>query len=173
MRWIRGGIGRRRLWGAWERSASCLWLYSEYYMGQRPPIQHAAALKAHGEWIPGLIDPSSRQRKQADGERMIEMYGREGLDLFPADNAVDTGIDDCYGMMATGRLKVSRALQNFRFEYSIYRRDEKGRVVKRSDHLMDCMRYLVNSGLDIAKTETEASPTQWRQHGIADTDAGF
>ena len=168
------GWGRTAaLWAAWDRTADVIYLYSEYYMGQRPPLVHAAAIKAHGKWIPGVMDPSARNRKLDDGERMIDLFAREGLELYPADNAVDTGIEDCYGRMATGRLKVSRALQNFRFEYSIYRRDENGKIVKAHDHLLDCMRYIVNSGLEIAKTETRATVNRWSQAGVADREAGF
>jgi hypothetical protein len=36
-------------------------------------------------------------------------------------------------------------------EHRIYRRDENGKVAaNQEDHLMDCMRYLVLSGLDVA-----------------------
>jgi hypothetical protein len=39
-------------------------------------------------------------------------------------------------------------------EYRLYRRDEKGRIVKANDHLMDATRYAVRSGLTRAKTQT-------------------
>jgi hypothetical protein len=35
----------------------------------------------------------------------------------------------------------------------VYRRDEKGNIVKKADHLMDAMRYFVVSGRDIARTK--------------------
>jgi hypothetical protein len=37
----------------------------------------------------------------------------------------------------TGRLKVFSTLGNWLVEFRIYRRDEKNRVVKKGDHLMD------------------------------------
>jgi hypothetical protein len=42
-------------------------------------------------------------------------------------------------------------LLNFFNEYRLYRRDENGRIVKKHDHLMDVMRYLVRSGRTVAK----------------------
>jgi hypothetical protein len=33
----------------------------------------------------------------------------------------------------------------------MYRRDDKGRVVKKNDHLMDASRYLIGTGRDIAR----------------------
>ena len=43
-------------------------------------------------------------------------------------------------------------------EYRLYRRDEKGRVVKENDHLMDASRYLNSTGFDYAiiKPKTRA-----------------
>ena len=45
------------------------------------------------------------------------------------------------------------SLQNWLSEFRIYRRDEKGRIVKQSDHLMDATRYLILSGLQVACRE--------------------
>ena len=35
-------------------------------------------------------------------------------------------------------------------EYRNYHRDDKGRIVKKNDHVMDCTRYLVIHGLQRA-----------------------
>lgn len=54
--------------------------------------------------------------------------------------------------MTTGKLKVFRSLTEWLAEFRIYRRDEKGQVVKQNDHLMDTTRYLVRSGKSHEKT---------------------
>ncbi len=138
------------LWGAWDRDNDTIYLYAEYYRGQAEPAVHAAAVKARNDWIPGVIDPAARGRSQIDGTRLIEQYDALGLDLNPAKNAVEAGIYAVWERLSTGRIKVVRSLHSFLAEYRIYRRDEKGAIVKDSDHLMDCVRYLVMSGLDRA-----------------------
>ena len=50
-------------------------------------------------------------------------------------------------MLSTNRLKVFGSLVNWFSEFRIYRRDENGQIVKDKDHLMDCTRYLIMSGL--------------------------
>jgi hypothetical protein len=50
-------------------------------------------------------------------------------------------------------MKVFNSCQHWLDEFGIYRRDEKGKVVKKDDHLMDATRYLIMSGLRIASTE--------------------
>lgn len=133
------------LWGAWDRSTDTVYLYTEHYRGQAEPSIHATAIKARGTWIPGVIDPAARGRAQKDGEQLIESYRALGLNLVPADNAVEAGIYAVWERLSTGRLKVFRTLQNWQNEYRLYRRDENGKIVKEFDHLMDCCRYLCMS----------------------------
>ena len=152
--WNRTGA----LWGAWDQQSDVVYLYSEYYRGQAEPVIHAEAIKARGEWIPGVIDPAARGRSQKDGTRLIDDYIDFKLKLNYAINAVESGILAVWQRLSTGRLKVFTGLQNFLTEYRIYRRDEKGNIVKENDHLMDCCRYLMSSGLAIATT---APPEAW------------
>lgn len=141
------------VFGAVNRDTDEVFLYSEHYRGQAEPAIHTAAIKGRGEWIPGAIDPASRGRAQKDGEQLLQSYQDLGLDLLPADNGVESGIYDVWERMSTGRLKVFKSMQNWLNEYRIYRRDEKGRIVKEHDHAMDATRYLVKSGLDIARVQ--------------------
>ncbi|MNL64102.1 Terminase-like family protein [compost metagenome] len=68
--------------------------------------------------------------------------------------------------MSTGRLKVFASCRNWIDEYRIYRRDDKGRIVKERDHLMDATRYLVKTGLSLARVKprpsTQGRSGSWR-----------
>lgn len=141
------------VWGAWNRDNDTVYLYDEYYVSEAPPQVHADAIKGRGEWIPGVIDPAARGRSQMDGRRFIEEYAALGLDLHPANNEVEAGIFAVYRRLISGRLKVFTTLSNWRSEVRLYRRDEKGKVVKERDHLMDAARYLIMSGMGRAITE--------------------
>jgi len=136
------------LWGARDNETGIVYLYSEYYRGQAEPVIHAQGIRSRGDWIPGVIDPASRGRNQFDGSRLIETYRELGLILTDSKNAVEAGIYETWQMLSNGRLKVFNSLVNWLMEFRIYQRDEKGKVVKQNDHLMDCMRYLVLSGLN-------------------------
>lgn len=141
------------LWTAWDRQSDIVYLYAEHYRGQAEPAVHAAGIKARGEWIPGVIDPASRGRTQTDGQQLLELYKQLGLDLDLANNAVESGIYEVWMRLSTGRMKVFKSLSNWLSEFRLYRRDEKGRIVKQNDHLMDTTRYLCASGLSRAKTK--------------------
>jgi hypothetical protein len=148
------------LWGAWDQDQDIVYLYSEYYRGQAEPAIHAQAIRSRGPWIPGVIDPAARGRQQDDGEKLIDQYVDLGLSIGAAQNTVESGIYEVWSRLSTGRLKVFRGLQNWLMEFRLYRRDEKGKIVKENDHLMDCGRYLIMTGLQIAETEPLAG--DWR-----------
>jgi len=130
-------------WGAYDPETDTIYLTHTYKRGQAEPAVHAQAIKQRGEWIPGAIDPASRGRAQKDGEQLIQLYREQGLDLIEADNAVEAGIFDMYERMSTGRFKVFANCTEFFGEYRLYRRDEKGKIVKQNDHVMDASRYMV------------------------------
>lgn len=141
------------VWGAHDREAETWYLYSEYYKGQAEPIIHTAGIQARGDWIPGAIDPASRGRSQKDGEKLFETYTEQGLILTKAQNAVEAGILNLWQLLSTGRVKVFDTLVKWFEEFRLYRRDEKGHVIKKDDHLMDATRYWCMTGRDIAIVE--------------------
>jgi Terminase RNaseH-like domain len=137
------------VWIAHDPEADIVYITSDYKRGQCEPSSHAAAIRARGE-LPGLIDPASQGRGQDDGKKLVDQYRRLGLDLTLADNAVEAGLFDVYIRLTTGRLKVFKTCQLLIEELRLYRRNEKGRIVKENDHCCDALRYVVRSGLGIA-----------------------
>ncbi len=146
------------VWGALNRDTDTLYLYSEYYRGEAEPVIHAQAILGKGKWITGAIDPAARGRGQIDGRNLLQMYTDLGLDLKPADNAVEAGLYTVLTRMAAGKLKIFQSCQNLLSELRLYRRDERGRVVKERDHLCDSMRYLCMELHNVIKTKVETVP---------------
>ena len=134
------------LWGAKDPATGRITLYDEHYRGQGEPASHAEAIKARGAWMDGVIDPASSGSSQLDGRALIDVYGRLGLRLQPAQNTVEAGLTEVWNLLVSGRLVIQDHLTNWRSEFRKYHRDEQGRIVKSGDHLMDAMRYLVMSG---------------------------
>lgn len=140
------------LWGAWDRDSDVVYLYSHHYRAEAEAPVHAQAIKARGQWIPGVIDPAAQGRSQHDGSRFIDNYRDLGLNLTPAVNAVEAGLEQVKQRLESGRMKVFSSLTPWFVEWRMYRRDENGKIIKRHDHLMDCTRYLVISALQLAIT---------------------
>jgi phage terminase large subunit-like protein len=152
------------IFGALDYETDTLFLYSEHYQSHAEPSVHAQGIRARGDWIPGAIDPAANGRSQHDGEQLLALYRDLGLiHLDLADNAVEAGIYQLWQRMSSGRLKVFDSCVNWLTEFRIYRRDDKGRIVKENDHLMDATRYLVMSGLTraVAKPISRLRDNEW------------
>lgn len=145
------------VWGAYDQEADVWYLYSEYYRGQAEPEIHAGGIRSKGAWIEGIADPhGSKNGRGVSEESFLEAYDRLGLTLTLANpsgpGSVELGINEVYSRLSSGRLKIFRTLSNWLYEYRMYRRDDKGRVVLKHNHLMDCTRYLCTSGHNVMKT---------------------
>jgi len=140
------------IWGARDRDTDTVYFYAEHYGSRMDAAENARYIRAKGDWIPGVVDPAARGRGQADGAQLLQNYLDQGLDIEPADNSVESGIDLVWMRLVSGRLKVFSHLHNWINEFRKYRRDDKGRIVKRDDHAQDAGRYLIVSGVERMKT---------------------
>jgi phage terminase large subunit-like protein len=146
---------------AWDRETDTIYEYYAHYRGEAEPSVHALGIQAPGKWIPGVIDPAARGRSQVDGRKLIQMYKDLGLELNEAQNAVEAGIYDVWLRLASGKLKTFRSCRDILTERRMYRRDEKGQVVKSKDHAMDAERYGVVSGRDVGRVKPVEKPKDW------------
>ncbi len=145
------------LWGAYDEEADTWYLYNEYYRGQAEPTIHSAAIKSRGEWIDGVCDPHGMTGgKGVATQSYFEKYAEHGLNLMMAHpsgpGSVELGINEVYDRLSTQRIKVFSTMENWLYEYRIYRRQD-GKIVKTRNHLMDCTRYLALNGMSIMKTK--------------------
>lgn len=109
---------------------------------------HAMAIKARGDWIPGVGDAAARD---SSGEQIIAQYKARGVKLTLPNKAVDAGIMEVFSRLSTGRLKVFSTCVKWLDEFRKYRYDDKQRIVKEHDHLMDATRYAIMSGLKLSR----------------------
>jgi hypothetical protein len=156
------------VWGALDPQTDVLYLYDCHMATEQTPAEHTAAIRTRGDWIPGVCDPAGQSQSQMDGQSLLSAYAAHGLYLHLADNAVEAGLMTVLERLRAGKLKVFGTLTPWWQEFRLYRRGEDGRIVKRHDHLMDATRYLVQSGLALARTQPQTSPRpNTRRHGWA------
>ena len=141
-----------------------MYLYSVHKASAAEPVLHATAIKSRGDWIPGVGDCAALIVTGQDAVQIIETYKQLGLDLELPDKAVEAGIYDVWTLLSTGMLKVFASCKAFFEEYRLYRRDDKGRIVKQNDHLCDSLRYAVRSGLGRAKVKPGAPKRVVQDH---------
>lgn len=123
------------------------YIFDEYKRGEMTPAEHAAVIRLKADTgygvMSGAIDPASRGRSQKDGSRLIDEYRTEGLKLMLAVNAVESGIHRVQTLIDEGRLKIHERCTGLLAEMRQYHRDDRGKIVKRNDHLLDALRYLL------------------------------
>jgi hypothetical protein len=131
------------IFGALDPESDVLYLYNEYFAEAEMAV-HAAAIRARGEWIPGLIDPLANGKEQVGGRRLIQLYRNLGLALQSINNPLESGVLNVLERMQSRRLKVFASLSKYLEERRLYRRDERELIVKGNDNLQDATRCLVN-----------------------------
>lgn len=135
------------VWGAQDPDTKIIYIYSEHYLAEAHPAIHASAIKTRGNWIIGASDPAGANI--SDGRKIFDLYVEEGLDIVKAEKQDrEGGILKVSQMFASGQLKIFTSLGNTLNEIRRYRRDEKGDIVKKNDHAMDAMRYLLTTGIN-------------------------
>jgi len=147
------------VWMALDREAQTLYLYDCLKRATVEPAVIIDAIRARGDWIPGVADAADINK--TDGQQTIRLYQRGGLDVQLPDKSVEAGILEVWQLLAAGRLKVFASCGPFFEEYRLYRRDEKGRIVKENDHVLDAVRYLVRSG----RARMITKPVKEEHHG--------
>ncbi len=163
------------VWGALDPESQVLYIYSAYKRSQAEVAVHADALKSRGTWIPGVGDAADVV--DSDRTSYLALYRRHGFNIELPDKAVEAGIQDVYDRLSAGKLKVFASCTGWFEEFRLYRRDEKGRVVKANDHVLDATRYLVHSCLTRMRTqpvpEAPGPTTVTYDEGSSKTNLGW
>lgn len=139
------------VWGAKDPESDIIYIYSEHYQAAGLPAMHAKAINARGDWITGVIDIAANGRQQGDGRRLLTLYEDEDLFLEPCDNSVESGIFTVSQRFLSGGLKIMHTCTELLRERRTYYRDENGKVVKKNDHALDALRYLITKFDDVSQ----------------------
>lgn len=142
---------------AWDKDNDIIYVYKEYSVSERTAAQHASTLFMMGcDWIPGVCDPAVNQGSQRDGARLIDDYAAAGLRLEKASYAKELAVDSVLERIRTGRFKVFNTCVKFMKEWREYSRDEKGKIMKGRDHLMNALEFAMLDGLPLARNKRQS-----------------
>lgn len=151
------GIGLDHGWDhpcaitTWARDpgTGCCYLLNTWKQSEAPIPDVASVLRqCKADRTPIFADPSGEaERQEAGGRSIFDQYAEEGIFLVAADNQVNAGLEEFRQAMMSGQLKVFGyegglgPNQAFFDEFRLYRRDNKGKVVKVRDDALDSARY--------------------------------
>jgi len=141
---------------AHDKDNDTLYVYKEYSVSEKTAAQHAYSLKLMGcDWIRGVCDPAVNQGSQRDGEKLIDDYAKAGLKLEKGRYAKELAVDNVLERIRTGRFKVFNTCRKFMEEWRGYSRDDKGKIMKGRDHLMNALEFAMLDGLPMARTKRQ------------------
>jgi PBSX family phage terminase large subunit len=147
------------LWGAVDPKGNLL-IYDEFYETQHVVSELTNVIKAKtgkDKVQLYLIDPSCANRNGQTGRSVIDEFNDWGLYFLGANNDVRAGINHVqeYLKKSEGRprIQIFSNCRNLRTELQTYRgkdlkigaaTDSPERPVKKGDHAVDALRYMVN-----------------------------
>lgn len=142
-----------------DPQTSIIYVTQEYKRDRTEREEHAKALKTWGDGLWFATDPSAN-RTESDGRKTMKIYRDLGLNVHNADNNVELGIERVYELFASGKLKIFTTCRDLLEEIRFYQFDDKGKVKKKNDHILDALRYCVMA-LDKAQ-----SLNRWRNEWL-------
>jgi hypothetical protein len=132
---------------AWDRDSDAFYVCKEYAARETTPVNHAAAIKPWGDWIPCAWPHDGLQHDKGSGDELKAQYERQGLKMlsekatFPdGGNGVEAGIMEMLDRMQTGRFKVFSTCVGWLQEFRLYHRKD-GLIVKLKDDRISASRY--------------------------------
>ncbi len=171
------------LWGAVDQDDT-IWVYREHYEAGQDVEYHARAVQAYlneGRYETYVIDPSTGAGKKDDPETIGNRYRQLKIPVVNAFNDVQGGIDKVTQYFKNNKIYIhkscenlSRELVNYQWEQPSASRMELNqpeKPLKKDDHAVDSLRYLVNEVVaSQGKKDTRTETQQFIDKIIVDVD---
>lgn len=163
------------LWGAVSPQGKVI-IYDELYVSGKlvSEIADIIKIKNKDQKIQlYLIDPSCGNRDGKTGRSVIDEFAEYGIYCLPANNEVRAGINRVQEYIKTPpRLQTLRQCANLRTELQTYRwkdikpgakQDAPEKPLKKGDHAVDALRYMVNYLYDTPAEKREKRGFDYRK----------
>ncbi len=171
------------LWGAVDQDDT-IWVYREHYEAGQDVEYHARAIQAYlneGRYETYVIDPSTGAGKKDDPETIGNRYRQLKIPVVNAFNDVQGGIDKVTQYFKNNKIYIhkscenlSRELVNYQWEQPSASRMELNqpeKPLKKDDHAVDSLRYLVNEVVaSQSKKDTRTDTQQFIDKIVVDVD---
>ena len=138
-------------WLAHDRDTDTIYLYDEYKAANSSVIEHAAAIKARGKWIPVAWPHDGGHREKGSGKFLKNYYFDEDVGMLGLSSCyksdkqgpqpVEPIVNEMIDRIKTGRFKVFPHCRMFRDEFRSLHRDKHGKIVAKKDDVMKATMY--------------------------------
>ena len=132
----------------WDRDQDIFYVTRALKMRQTSPDEAWGAVKQWSKGIPVAWPLDGLQTEKGSGKQQKEYYEEAGFEMIyeratweDGSNGVEAGLYEIRDLMRKGKFKVFSGLRDVFDEILQYHRDEKGKIVKVRDDLLDAIRY--------------------------------
>lgn len=145
------------VWVAYDENSECYYVYDEYYSHDQLVPMHAVALKGKGDWINGVMDPFAGINRGNEGNRYIELFQKQGIHVELVTNRghIESGIEALKTLFISHKIKIFSHCHKLINQLNIYHRDDRGKIAKTPNDLIDAFRYAITDGLRVGQSFDE------------------
>lgn len=112
------------------------------------PNEAWGATNKWSKGVPTAWPMDGLQTEKGSGKQQKAYYGEAGFEMLgvhatwpDGSNGVEAGLFEILDLMRKGKFKIFRGNRDLINEFLQYHRDDKGKIVKTGDDLLDAMRY--------------------------------
>tara|TARA_R110000850_G_scaffold100316_1_gene207498 strand:+ start:319 stop:1770 length:1452 start_codon:yes stop_codon:yes gene_type:complete len=132
----------------WDREADAFYVTQAWKQRQTLPVVAWGAVSPWAAGVPTSWPLDGLQTEKGSGEQQKKFYQDAGFSMLPeratwpdGSNGVEAGIFEIRDLMQKGKFKIFSGLRDVFDEIGQYHRDEKGKISKVRDDLLDAIRY--------------------------------
>lgn len=152
------------LWAAIDPDTKVTYITDEYAAHHLSIYVIADAIKAHGEWVPGVMDPFYSHLSSESTKPTIQLLKESGLDIEMVDrhknNFKEGGIETIKVAFLTGKLRIFKTCRKLINQLHLYHRLDTGKTGNTPDDFVDSLRYLITGGLHRAISMADYEDSQ-------------
>lgn len=133
---------------AWDKDSDCFYVVNAWKQSQTLPDVAWGAVKCWANNVPTAWPLDGLQTEKGSGKQQKKYYEEAGFSMcgkqatWPdGSNGVEAGLFEIRDLMQKGKFKVFKGLRPVFDELLQYHRDDRGKIVKVRDDLLDAIRY--------------------------------
>ena len=132
----------------WDRDSDIFYVTKAQKMRKTSPNEAWGTVKCWAEGIPTSWPLDGLQTEKGSGKQQMQYYSEAGFEMLDeratwedGSNGVEAGLYEIRDLMSKGKFKIFAGLRDLLDEVLQHHRDEKGKIVKTMDDLLDAIRY--------------------------------
>tara|TARA_R110000823_G_scaffold194633_1_gene325977 strand:- start:244 stop:1683 length:1440 start_codon:yes stop_codon:yes gene_type:complete len=132
----------------WDRDSDVFYVTKAQKMRKTSPNEAWGTVKCWAAGIPTSWPLDGLQTEKGSGKQQMQYYSEAGFEMLDdratwedGSNGVEAGLYEIRDLMSKGKFKIFAGLRDLLDEILQHHRDEKGKIVKTMDDLLDAIRY--------------------------------